>query len=151
MSELIITADLGRIRAFRITQELGEPERMQEIANAELQSKPGPLSEDVSDSAGRFPRGGRVDATGGMSIGEATQKEMEEEKRSIESVAQRVNDLVAREKPEKWHLAAAAPINRRLVDLLSPAIQDGLRTNLPVDLTKHPIKDIESRFADRKR
>lgn len=151
MSELILTVDLGRFRAFNVIHELGEREHLAEIASSELPSKPGTWSDHVTDMAGRFPKGGTPDAATGMSYGEATQAQQEEERRSIEAVAERIAGLLETAGVTKWHLAAPATINRRLVDALPPAATRSLGANLAVDLTKHSLKDIEARFADRNR
>ena len=143
---LIITADLGRMRAFRVKPS-DDPTRdnyvVQEIETPPLEHTPQSISELTSDQAGRF----KSDGSQGMSHGEAHGLEREEERRLIAQLAKNIGSVVDSEKPVGWFLAAPQTINARLLDGIPAALQKTLRENRTQDLAKLSANDLGKRFG----
>ena len=67
--------------------------------------------------------------------------------REGEAIAWHIGEILEREKPEVWNLAAPQPILKRLESALDAEIQERLKEALGLDLTKANLKEIEERFA----
>ena len=143
---IIITVDLGHFKAYRITKELMESPRVTLIESYDSIEGHGKLSDKLTDSAGRFGRGGRKNESV-MDSGERHSIELEKEKRLIKMIANNIDDLIAREKCEKWCLAAGEKINRQIIENLAPAVKAGLDKNITADLTKVAKSDISGHFT----
>ena len=143
---IIITADLGRLRAFRVKpsdDQTRDNYVVQEIETAPLEHTPQSISELTSDQAGRFSS----DGSGGMSHGEAHGIEREEERRLIAQLAERIGGVIDSEKPVGWFLAAPQTINARLLEGIPAAHQKTLRENRSQDLSKVAANDLGKRFG----
>jgi len=142
--KLVILADMGKLRAFRLSppgtalSPHAKPEAIEEI---DL-----PARQRDTDNPGSFPQGRSVRETAGMSPGEDHNKAGEFEKRSIEFIAREITGLIEAEGAMPWCLAAPASINKRIFELIPPPLQDSLATNVTADLTHLPLADIEHRF-----
>jgi hypothetical protein len=142
--KLVILADLGKLRAFRLSPPAtalsphAKPEAIEEI---DL-----PRRERDTDNPGAFPQGRSVVETAGMSPGEDHSKAIEFEKRRIEFIAREIAELIEAEGHMPWCLAAPASINKRILELIPPLLQDALESNVTADLTHLPLADIEHRF-----
>ena len=142
---IIILADLGTIRAFRVVANVNQAEVkpvLKEIDAPGLPEPPQRLGETVSDQAGRF----RGDGTPGAVSGEAHGLALEQERRCITDLADAINAFVKSEDGAPWALAAPQPINSRLVDALDAAVRGSLNQNLKMNLCKQPILEIQERF-----
>lgn len=141
--KLIVVADLGRVKAYRVTRDEMSPNpRLQLVDDVELTDAHGKVLDKVTDKAGRFPGNGT--GPGGMSIGEPHNFHLENERRLLRQVAERINDLV--KGVRIWYLAAVKEINPRLVESLSPQARATMAKNLPADLIKIPKDEILERF-----
>jgi hypothetical protein len=143
---LIVLADLGKLRAFRSKHDTAGVEHLEEITLEIAIDAPVPLSEQVSDQAGRFPGGAESRAPGGMRHGESHGKTEEEQRRHIADLAEAIKDVVISQGCTVWRFAAPAAINNRIIARLPEAICERLLLNLHADLTKLPIADIEERL-----
>ena len=147
---IIILADLGSIRAFRVVANVNQTEVrpvLKEMEVAALPEPPQRLGETVSDQAGRF----RSDGSPGAVSGEAHGLALEQERRCIVDLADAINSLVKSEGVEKWALAAPQPINARLVEALDSEVCDRLAQNLKTNLGKQSVLEIQERFDLRDR
>lgn len=147
----IVLADLGHLRAFQ-PQE-AEPGRgrefdLKEIKLAPLSHVPVPISEQVTDQAGRFATGGAAGSArgGGMSHGEAHNLQTEDERRLIQKLASRIDAVIAKRSPARWILAVPAAILPRVKEALHPTSKQKLVEAQAADLTKLSVKQVESRF-----
>jgi hypothetical protein len=143
---IIVVADLGHFKAYRITQEPMESPRVTMIENYDSIDGHGKLVDKLSDMAGRFGRGGGKDEAG-MGSGERHNIETETEKRLIKTIAKNIDALIAGEKYGTWHLAAAKKINRQVIDNLKPEVKARLEKNITADLTKIDKSEILNYFA----
>jgi hypothetical protein len=93
--------------------------------------------EQVSDSAGRFPRRtGARGATGAMSDGERHNIQLEKRKRGVRNLAGRINSLMQDPQVEQCFLAASREIMNPLLQQLSPGSRSKIGMNIPADLMK---------------
>jgi hypothetical protein len=83
---------------------------------------------------------------GSMSYGETHGKQLEDERRKIRELAERIEILVNAADRDPWRMAAPAEINGRLVALLPEPLRERLVLNLHADLTKLTLSEIEDRF-----
>ncbi len=147
----IILADLGHLRAFQ--PQKAEPGRgrefdLKEIKLAPLRHVPTPISEQVTDQAGRFAAAGAPGSARGcgMSHGEAHNLQTEDERRLIQKLASRIDAVIAKRSPSRWILAVPSAILPRVKDALHPSSKKILVETQAADLTKLSVKQVESRF-----
>ena len=143
---IIITADLGHFKAYRITKDpLETSPIITLIESYDSIEGHGKLGDKLSDAAGRFRRGGgKEEAAKGS--GERHNIELKTEKRLIKMIAKDINTLIDIEDCKKWYLAAGKKINRQIVENLKPEIKAKMVKNLFVDLTKVRKSEILSHF-----
>lgn len=143
---IIICANTGRLRTFRVSQSetMAEPvNQISEIANQEIEDGPQRVGEMTSDQAGRF----RSDGTPGMGQGDANGLEREEERRLISQLAEKIGGTLREVGAEKWMLAAPHTINARLLEEIDPALRRSLASNEKHDFTKLPTLAVGRRFG----
>ena len=142
--DLIITANLGRMRAFRVKPS-ADPARenkvVEEIDTPPMTLAPHGISELTSDQAGRF----NADGGPGMSHGEPHNLEREEERRLITQLAENIDSLLSTEKPGGWALALPSAINGRVMGAMN--LKSLPVENRPQDLSKLPANEIGKRFG----
>jgi hypothetical protein len=110
------------------------------VYDCEFPEAHGRLLDKVTDLAGRFPQSG----TPGSSNGENHNLRVENERRLIRLVAEKICELVQGER--YWYLAAGEGINGRLLEQLRPETRGSLYKNIPVDLVKTPKQQILDHF-----
>jgi len=142
---IIVVADLGHFKAYRITQGPMESPRVTMIDSYDSTEGHGKLVDKLSDMAGRFGKGGKDEA--GMGSGERHTIGTEMEKRLIKMIAKNIDTLIAGEKCQVWHLAAAKKINRQVIDKLKTNIKAKLDRNVTADLTKIDKSEVLSYFS----
>jgi len=135
--KMIVLADLGRVKAFRLTYDMmtSKPQ-LELVCDCEFLEAHGRLTDKVTDMAGRFPGSG----TPGMSISENHNLRGETERRLIRLVAGKISELVEGERC--WFLAAGESINGRIVEHLRPGNRAALSRNVSADLVKTPKEQI---------
>ncbi len=143
---IIITADLGHFKIYRITKNpLEKSPGITLIKSYDSINGHGKLGDKLSDAAGRFRRGGGKDEAA-MGSGERHNIERETEKRLIKMIAKDIGTYVVSEKCDKWFLAASRKINRQIVENLKPEIKAKMFKNLSADLTKVKKSEILGHF-----
>ena len=146
---IIIAADLGHFKAYRITKDTLEiSPRVMLIESYDSIEGHGKLGDKLSDAAGRFGRGGGKDeaATGS---GERHNIELETEKKITKMMAKDIDGLLDSEKCEKWYLAAGDKINTQIVENLKPETRAKLEKNITANLTKIDKSEILSHFIEK--
>jgi len=139
--KMIVLADLGRVKAFRVTHDmLTSKPQIELVYDCEFLESHTRLVDKVTDYAGRFGSPGMP----GASISEAHNMRGEAERRLIRMVAEKICDLVRGQR--YWYLAAGEGINARLVDHLDPDARATLVKNIPSDLVKIPKQQILDHF-----
>lgn len=144
--KLVVLADLGTLKAYKVTRdELHGHPRIDLVENMENVSAHQRISDTVTDQAGRFGVANGV-TSGQMSHGENHNLKTENEKRSIDLLSHRVNDIVGGSDAAHFYFAAPAAINQRVVDGFSPAVRAKMQKNLSSDITKIDKSEVMARF-----
>ncbi|GBD99968.1 protein required for attachment to host cells [bacterium BMS3Abin07] len=146
MDKIIIVADSGYFRAYRIFKNPMESARIEIIKEFDNPEAHGKLGEILSDSAGKFGLGGGK--TGVKGYGEPHNLELENKKRAIKVLAKNINKLIAGSACKKWYMAAGKKINRQILEYLDPAVKAKLSRNIPSDLTNAGKSEILARFEE---
>jgi Protein required for attachment to host cells len=148
-TKLIIVADLGLLRAYRKVQDLGDREpHLELIEEIRPEAAHQKLSQQLTDQAGRFPKGnGASIVAGDLSAGERLNLESEQERRLIRLLSDKINTLLADRAVTSCFLAAEAPIHKQLLDALSPQSRSKIRQVLASDLSKLEGKELLRHFA----
>jgi|GEM_PF-445423 len=148
-SKLVIVADRGLLRAFGQTQNASDRQpHLELIAELKPAAAHLKLSDQVSDQAGRFPRGGGTGATpGDLSAGEQLHREAEQDHRLIQQLAEKIDALLADSEVTACLLAASAPIHKQLFDALQPTTRDKISQVLASNLAKTDPTELLEHFA----
>lgn len=149
-AKLVIVADLGLLRAYREVQGRRDHQpHLKLVKELETDAASERLSEQVSDQAGRFPRGSGPDnILGDLSAGERLNLEAEQTRRLLGQLARWINDLLADASIERCSLAASAPIHRQLFEALEPQAREKIGQLLPLNLTRTNPLELPAHFAN---
>jgi len=148
MNELIIVADMGNLKAYRIVKDplklaSDKMELIQETAIRESRAK---ASEKFADTAGRFYLGGGTAGTA-AGYGEPHTIESEEERRAVKFLAGEIIVLVHKEGCKRWYMAVDKNINNQVLASLPPEIKATLKKNITANLTKTEKTRIMDHFS----
>jgi len=144
MSTVIIAANLGHLKAFRVAETPMGTRRLELIKEIEFPEAHGRIQDRITDMAGRFPGG---DGTGlSVANGEALKAELEVQRRLIKLVAEQIEGILNSERPEYWHLAATSEIHQALLKELLPELRQRIVRHVQSDLTNVPAPELLARF-----
>ncbi|MEI8341424.1 MAG: host attachment protein [Verrucomicrobiota bacterium] len=142
--KLIVLADLGRMKAFRVTRdEMSKTPKLDVVGEFDNADSHVRLVDKVSDKAGRFPG---TNGSGAMSNGENHNLKSESERRSIKQLSESINRLVEKEAPTLWYFAASKEINQKIVEELSSGVRSKLKKIVTADLTKVTKAELLTHF-----
>ena len=147
-SHLIIVADRGQLRAYRrLHKSPNRSPHLELIAEQEPSAPHEKLSDQVTDQAGRFPRGrGAGGTSGDLSAGEQLHQQAEVDHRVLEQLAAKIDTLLADDLVADCLLAVSAPIHKQLVDLLAPKSRDKIKQVLASNLAKADPTELLGHF-----
>lgn len=150
-SKLIMVADLGLLRGYRVVQGINDHQpRLELVDEWRPQNAHEKLSDQVTDKAGRFPRGsGAGNVPGDLSAGEHHNLELEQRRRQIKFLADRIASLLDNQNIAGGMLAAAVTIHDQLLDALAAPARAKIDKTLALDLTKADPSELLARFAPR--
>lgn len=134
---LIIVTNRGHLIAYRPT----ETGSLQRIDSADFKEGTDKISEIVTDQAGAFPMTGP-----GTGSYESLPLVAELEVRCFRRIAEKIGEIIDREKPASWGFATPSEINGAILDHLDPKYREKLWRNLKLDLTNSPHTDVAARF-----
>jgi len=143
MNLLLIVADLGRVKAFRLRRNDDDPKAspaFQDLLDDDLENQHSRVGNRVTDQAGRFPSG-----PGGMAVGERHREEEEARHNQLEAIASVINGLAGREKGPIY-LAAPQTMLRQLLDALDGTVRQRVKKEVPRGLVKIPKLELLKRF-----
>ena len=146
---LIIVADLGLLRAYRETQNVADRQpHLELIEELKLESAHQKLSDQLTDQAGRFPRGGgAANISGDLSAGVSLNSEAEQSRRLISQLAGRINRLLAEDDVTRCSLAVSGAIHKQLLEELDPKARAKIVQSLASNLTKSDPETLAGHFA----
>ena len=145
MSKIIIVADLGHFKAYRVTKAPNESARIELLESYDILDTHGKGMDRFTDAEGSFHRGAGKTGTATGS-GEPHNIDLEIEKKVIGRISGDIKTLIQKEGCDKWGLAAAESINKRIVEGLDPSVRAGLYKNLNSNLTKTDKSKILGHF-----
>lgn len=146
MTSLIILADLGRVKAYRITRDELDPNEspaFEDVADVDLKNLHSKVSDRVTDKAGRFAYG-----AGSKSVGESHHEQEEAESQQLQRVAAVIDKVAGRNKAD-IHLAAPKEIIGDLTGALGSSVLKRIRKQLALNLVKQPKLELLERFGLR--
>ena len=146
INTLLIVADRGGLRAYKVGENPNRAPGLHLLDSFEAQEAHGRYSEKVTDQAGRFKGSGIANQSTGGSA-EHTTIDMENDRRACKHIAQRINELVEREKPEGWLLALPATIHQLVESHLKPDVLKHLGEVVHADLLRSEPAKILTHFS----
>ena len=146
---LLIVADLGLLRAFRETQNAADRQpHLELIEELELEGAHQKLSDQLTDKAGRFPRGrGAKNISGDLSGGESLHSENEQNRRLIAQLVERIDTLLADARVSGCSLAVSGAIHKQVLEALAPKTRAKIVQSLASNLTKTDPQELAGHFA----
>jgi len=146
-TKLMIAADLGLLRAYRLVDGRSRPRAHLELIDELRPELAHQKAADVlTDQPGRFPSGlGR----GNLSMGEQHDSGLERRRRLIKVLAAKIDALLADKDVDGCFFAASAPIHLQLLDQLAKPARAKITETLARDLTKVAPAELLEHFATR--
>ena len=142
MNKIIITADKGHFKAYRVSKDTVVPEspKTEQIMSIDYVEAHGKLSDKVTDSAGRYKQGT------GAGFGEQHNIVLETEKRLIKQISDDINAVLSNEQHDRWYLAAAPEINAQVLENVNEGLKTKLEKNIKANLTNKSKSEILKHF-----
>ncbi len=138
-TSLIITADRGSLKAYRVVETPNRGPSLQLVQSEELTDAHGRYKDKLTDQAGRFPvgNGGGQAASGRHmnAIAERQALETENDRRIFRQLADHIADVVKTEGTEGWSFAAPTQIYSSISDLLPNEVRERI-VDVKSDLVK---------------
>lgn len=145
MDKVIIAADLGHFKAYKVTKQEHESPKIQLIESYDSIEAHGKLSDKLSDTSGRFAMGGGKNGAA-KGYGEPHNMELEMEKKAAKLISNDINAIIKKEGSPKWYLAASKMINSQILENLDVGVKAKLDKNIMSNLTKTDKADIMKHF-----
>ena len=146
MSTLVVAANLGHLKAFRVAETPTRGRKLDLIEEMEFPEAHGHFIDKVTDMAGRFPGSGGAGQGTSMSIGEALTAELEIQRRLVKLIAGRIAAILQGERPEYWHFAAGAEVHQAILNELPQELRERVVRHVHADLTKTPAPEVLAHF-----
>lgn len=145
---LYIVADLGLLRAYRATQNNADRQpHLELIEELKPKSAHQKLSDQLTDQAGRFPRGGgAANISGNLSAGESLNSEAEQNRLLITRLAERINALLADDDVTCCSIAISGAIHHQLLEAVDPKARAKIGQVLASNLTKTDPTELVGHF-----
>jgi hypothetical protein len=144
-TSLIIVADRGSLKAYRVNDTPTRGARLQLIQAFDITDAHQRYDEKLTDQAGSFPVGDG-NSTHASSIAEHTTLETETDRRIQKQLAEHITDIVQREKPQGWSFAAPPAIHSAITELLPPPIRNRVVEHVKSDLVKIEPPKLSAHF-----
>ncbi|MDQ6654680.1 MAG: host attachment protein [Verrucomicrobiota bacterium] len=149
-ASLIITADRGSLKAYRVTETPNRGPGLQLVQAIDFTDAHGRYKDKFTDDAGRFPAGdGGGDAGSGRHMNGVAERqaiETENDRRIFRQLADNIVDVVKTEGTEGWSFAAPASIHSSIVDLLPTTVRERIVEHVKSDLVKIEIAKLPEHF-----
>jgi hypothetical protein len=144
-NKLVVVTDLGSLKAYKLDKnELGRNPRLELLEHVEIADAHEKLTDKVSDLAGRFGKGGKPGE--GASAGERHNIQLEQRRRLVRRLADRLNTLIRPPEIEACYFAASKEINYQILAGLEPHVHAKIEKNIHADLTKVDKSELLGRF-----
>ena len=147
MSTVVIAANLGHLKAFRVAETPARGRKLELIDEVSFPEAHGYFQDKVTDMAGRFSVSTGAGPGQGMARGEALSAELEIERRLVKLVGERMASILNTERPEYWYLAATQEVHQALLNALPAELRSRAVRHVFADLTKSRVSDVLAHFA----
>lgn len=151
VNSLIIVADRGSLRAYRVEPQPERAPRLHAIQQLDLTVARGRTQDGLTDAAGRYGArnaAGPPGATGGTY--EQPTLELENDRRAVKQLAEAITDICKQEQPVGWSLAAPKQITTLLLEHVPKEWQAKLVEKVGADLAKVPPTELVTHFESLK-
>jgi hypothetical protein len=148
MNKLVVLTDLGTFKAFRLEEDrVSSRPRLRPVDAFETPNGDDRIGRRLSDQAGRFKTGGQLGtATHDGANGERHNINLENHRRSVEQIADKMSELLSDGEFESCYFAASDEINNRIVEHLSPQVRAKIEKNLHCNLVNAPNEELLQHF-----
>lgn len=135
--KLLVVADLGRFKAFRLEEDRNFSNPRLELLEDWETNVNHHLREEVSDQAGQFRRGvPKAEGATAISGGEQHNMDLERRRRAVKTVARRIGELLQDRELEGCYLAADTQINKAIMAEMDDRTRLRIQKNIPANLTR---------------
>ncbi|MCK9455137.1 MAG: host attachment protein [Sulfurimonas sp.] len=142
-SVLIVIVDLQHFKLFEVEQDPLNRKSLEIIKSSKNLDFYLKADEKYSDRKGNF--------TSAQSSGsnENQNLKLEEERRRIQEIANKISDLLSRYNHKSWYFAAPEAINNQIVELLDEKNIKNMAINLKLNLANTPNNQILEHFSKK--
>jgi hypothetical protein len=147
MNSIIITANLGHLKAYRFLQTPTRGPKLEVVEELVFLEAHGRFSDKVDDKAARHHIGERVGVPPQIAPIDNSRAVLETQQRLIKLVAEKIETILTRERPEIWDFAATSENQKAILEKLSPGLRERLRWTDSADLTKVPPEKVLPHFT----
>ena len=147
MNTIIVAANLGHLKAYRVMETPTRGLHLELLEELNFMEAHGRYADKVSDLAGRFPVTVGPGPGTQMSSAETLGADLENQRRLTKLVAEKIEEILLREKPEYWRFAATAEIQPAILEEINPELRERLVRTAQADLTKVPATEVLAHFA----
>jgi hypothetical protein len=140
---LLIAADLGTLKAYRLEFTLQNTPRLEELETVALEEAHARVVELVTDLAGR--RAAPTQKDWGAPLSDDHNLTLEFRRRLIRQLATRI--IQGSEYQNCW-LAAPQETTHQIVQQLTPSVRQRIKRVIPCDLTKATPKEVLDQFLN---
>jgi hypothetical protein len=149
MNRLVVLTDLGTFKAYRLEDNpVATKPHLEPVDEYESIYGDDRISRRLSDQAGNFGRGNPV--VGGSNDGETGERHniwLENERRSVKQIAQRMTELLKRDEFESCYFAASNEINNAIIDALPAETRSKIEKNVHSNLVNAKRDEVLQHFA----
>ncbi|HEX8251656.1 MAG TPA: host attachment protein, partial [Thermoanaerobaculia bacterium] len=147
---LVVVADRGTVKAFKVNETPNRGPGLQIVRAFDLTDAHGRYQDKLSDQAGRFPvgdGGGQAGSGRHMNgIAERQGLETENDRRIFKELAQNIAEVIKTEAPEGWSFAAPSQLQPRILELLPTDVRERIVERVAADLVNLPVAELAERF-----
>lgn len=149
VNSLIVVADRGSLRAYRVDPLPDRAPRLSPILELDLSTARLRVTEQLTDRAGHFGSPGSPGAGGGT--GDQPTLELENDRRAVKQLAAHVADVLREHQPAGWSLAAPRQILPLLLDHLPKEWTGKIVEKVGADLARLPAGELAGHFPSLQR
>jgi hypothetical protein len=140
MKRLVVVTDLGSFKAYELQDDpLNTKPKLEMVDSFEFTGGGDKISKKLSDSAGRFNDGSTADNHGVV---------LEDQRRHMQAVANRVGELLAGDEYAGCYFAAASEINQRILEFVPASARAKIEKNLSCNLVHANGDQLIRHFAN---
>jgi hypothetical protein len=148
MNTLVVLADSGSFKAFSMKDSgLHSTPRLEPLDAARMTEGDDRIGRMVTNNAGQYRKSkGKFSVNGDRSDGEQHNIWLENERRSMKEIAERISELLGDGQFDSCYLAAPSEFNKQILEYLSPKVRSKIKKNLQCDLVNTPRNEILQHF-----